>query len=318
MSNEVGIVGEPVIILPAGTAHSRGRIEHCRWRIEKFVRFDAYAGYDYTATGLGGPQDVITVEHIRLVNRAMMARSPYAAWEPLFGQVIPGLSRIPRDLDLVDGGDTEIDAALAHLEAAVATIASRECLTDMAASKALFLLRPRFVAISDSYVRGCLGIADGAEPTPSKRGRHYAARMIAVQRGIQALGRRNSPALDALHQWANSLPPTVPQTGQWAGGRIPVVLSKARILDILLRTEVAIFGSNPHPRWSVWYRDEVDPDYGTAARSTSRAVTRSRQAVARPTSEVTSAGSIVIFLHDEHGYVDYLSKGLAFVCNNLG
>ena len=120
----------------------------------------------------------------------------------------------------------------------------------MAVSKVLYLLRPRFVAISDSYVRDCLGVRGGEVPDPShpQRATFCAKRMLTVARGIRELGRTNHSALAELHAFANSL--TAPD-GHY------VELSKLRVLDILLWTDVAIYGRNPHQRWTRWYREEA-------------------------------------------------------------
>ena len=63
-------------------------------------------------------------------------------------------------------------------------------------------------------------------------------------------------ALDELCAYANSLPPLVPQQGKFMGRSVPINLTKVRILDILLWTEVAVHGATPHQAWSLWYQAE--------------------------------------------------------------
>ena len=238
--------------LPAGRL-----IPHCKWRLRTFVERDAYADYDYAATRFAAAADVITRDHVTAMNSAMFARSPRAAWNQFVGQPLPELRAIPTTLDLIDGSDEAVAVGLATLGRLVEVISAHKWLTDMAASKVLFLKRPRFVGVSDSYVRECLGIDErrlGERPeTPA----FYSARMIAVQRGLRELGKRNQAVLTELKAYVDGVVSVVPTVGRFKGQQIPVHLSKVRILDILLWTEVAIHGATPHPRWGPWYRTET-------------------------------------------------------------
>jgi len=70
------------------------------------------------------------------------------------------------------------------------------------------------------------------------------------------------PGGTALTQYANSLPDLVPGVEDpippagrpYRGTHIPVRLTKVRILDILLWTEIAIHGPFPHPRWRAYWQ----------------------------------------------------------------
>ena len=229
---------------PGNLVESGARtIDNCCWRIKTFVERDAYVGYDHASHGL--PKNVITREHIRLINSKMRARSPIKAWADLFCEEFEELSRIPDDLDLIDSGDAEVEPALDALAKLTERLSAVKYLTDMAPSKALHLLRPRFIAISDSYVRG--GLSLNILPRPNDT--YYARRMIAIQRKIRELGLRNKTELEQLSEYANSLPVAISDAEI-----VPVSLTKVRILDILLWTER---GVREHPAWSRWYRSEI-------------------------------------------------------------
>lgn len=131
---------------------------------------------------------------------------------------------------------------------------SQSGLTDVSVSKVLHLLRPRFVAISGSYVRRCLGIDESGSGSTTDR----VDTLMAVQRGIRGLAKANKEALDDLATYAGKLPPVRPSNGKFAGQDIPVRLSKARILDIILWSDVAIHDEH-HQARSRWYSEEVAP-----------------------------------------------------------
>ena len=232
-------------------------ISDCKWRLRTFVERDAYAGFDYAATCVTAADDVITADHVYAMYSVMRARSSRAAWNKFIGRPLPELGAIPTTLDLIDGSDEAVEVGLAALARLVEIISAQKWLTDMAASKVLFLKRPRFVGVSDSYVRNCLGISEwrlGERPeTPA----FYVARMLAVERGLRKLGQHNEAVLQALKSYADAMGSFVPTGGRFNGQRIPVQLSKVRILDILLWTEVAIHGVTPHPQWRPWYQSET-------------------------------------------------------------
>jgi hypothetical protein len=234
-----------------------GSIAHCRWRLRTFLERDAYADYDYASTQFAAAEDVITADHIYAMNSAMRARSSRAAWNQFIDRPLSELHAIPITLDLIDDADADIEAGLAVLGQLVAVISTQKRLTDMAASKVLFLKRPRFVGISDSYVRACLRIDDRSLGQPSETPAFYAARMLAVQRRLRELGQHNQDVLAELKAYADAIGTVVPAGGRFKGQRIAVRVSKVRILDILLWTETAINGAIPHQYWSHWYRTEV-------------------------------------------------------------
>ena len=111
---------------------------------------------------------------------------------------------------------------------------------------------PRFVAISDSYVRRCLGIDESGTGSTGDR----LDTLMAVQRGIRGLAKANQEALDELAAYAGSLPPVRPKGGGFAGQEVPIILTKIRILDIILWSDVAIHDEY-HQGWSRWYAEEV-------------------------------------------------------------
>jgi len=124
----------------------------------------------------------------------------------------------------------------------------------MAFSKVFHLLRPLFVPISDTYVRLCLGVPELEPIVGDNRGNFYSARLERVARTLRQFGRTNTKALERLKAFADNLPPVQPETVMFRGRQMPVRLSRVRLLDILLWTEVAIYGRNPPPAWSVAHR----------------------------------------------------------------
>ena len=222
-------------------------IDNCRWRIKTFVERDAYVGYDHASHCL--PNSIVTRKHIRLINSKMRARSPLKAWEGFLDKEFKELSRIPVDLDLIDSEDSEVEPALKALEALTNRLSAVKGIKDMAVSKTLHLLRPRFVAISDSYVREELSL--NVEPTPSDT--YYGSRMLAVQREIRKLRLLNQTELQELSQYANLLSVAVSDSEN-----VPVYLTKVRILDILLWTDFEIRQHNDWSCWSCWYRLKIE------------------------------------------------------------
>ncbi len=245
-------MAEPVIRLPLTTRLSRNVLEDCKWKIRTFVERDAYVEYDYGGGLLNPSLDVITEAHVHAMNCAMRARSSNAAWSHYTGQPLPELREIPGTLDLVDGIDSDVRAGYASLSRLASRLLARSGLSDVSVSKVLHLLRPRFIAISDSYVRRCLGIDESGTGSTGDR----LDTLMAVQRGIRGLAKANKEALDELAAYAGSLPPVHPKLGTFAGQAIPVVLTKIRILDIILWSDVAIHDEH-HLGWSRWYAEEI-------------------------------------------------------------
>jgi hypothetical protein len=243
---------ERVIQLPPTSRLSRNVLGDCRWKIKTFVERDAYVTYDFIG-GYDNPSgDVINDRHVYVMNRAMMARSSRAAWQRSMDRPIPELAEIAPDLDLVDASDAEVRKGHEALSELARPLLARKGLSDVSVSKVLYLLRPRFVAISDKYVRRCLGIP---EPDTSNTDDSLST-LMAVQRGIRGLAKRNKEALDELLEYANALPPIPITQGELADMMIPVKLSKIRILDIVLWSDVAIHDEG-HVNWSRWYANEV-------------------------------------------------------------
>ncbi len=230
-------------------------VDRCEWRISTFVARDAYIGYDFA----GAPDDpattTITERQVRAVNSVMRARMPTAPWGPLLGEALSELRLIPPELDLIDSDETSVGDGINVLTHFAMRLTEAKGLRDMGVSKVLHLVRPRFVAISDSYVRLFLGVPAGLPAHQSMR---------EVQERVRALYLHNRTALDELHLFANSLPP-VEGTGKLRVRTVPVRLSKLRILDILLWSKAATFagptGDFLNKNWGLWYTAELEqPD----------------------------------------------------------
>jgi Family of unknown function (DUF6308) len=251
-------MSEPVIRLSNMTRLGRQVLGDCRWKIRTFVERDAYVEYDYGG-GFANPSlDVITEAHVHAMNCAMRARSSNAAWSKFIGQPLSELREIAETLDLVDGADADVRAGYEALSRLARRLLSQVGLTDVSVSKVLHLLRPRFVAISDSYVRRCLGVDESGTGSTTNR----VDTLMAVQRGIRGLAKANKEAVDELATYASSLPPVCPKAGKFAGQKFPIRFSKARILDIVLWAEVAIHDEK-HQGWSLWYAEELHPGRDT-------------------------------------------------------
>ena len=217
-------------------------IDNCKSRIRRYIKHDAYVKYDW----LGSPDtdddhNIITRRQRKPVNGIMHAHAPEEFWSCWLNRPLPELQAIPRDLDLVDGTDSTVGTGIVAFRKLICRMAATKGLTDMAPTKALHLLRPRFVAISDKYVRKLLAIEETQFPSTTDA-EWYAARAVAIQHEIRALAQDNAASLDALHAYANEELPPVMAPGSLGGrvtasDRFPVKLSKARVLDILLWSE---------------------------------------------------------------------------------
>lgn len=307
--------------LPSGTLHSRAIVDRCEWRIRHFVEHDAYVPYDYWITTRGLPEDVVTRDHLYAINNAMRAHARSEPWEMLLGQPVPELSAIAPDLDLVSSSDQDVERGLLALLAVCERIASHPWVTDMAVSKVFHLLRPRFVPISDSYVRLCLGIPDVELNGKVDRGAFYAARLARVARGIRELGRCNREALDRLVAFTNDLPPLVPSRGPFRGRQIPVRLTNVRTLDILLWAEVAIYGHTPHPDWLAAQHEAFgEPPRQRVRESTPYGSGATHGDVTGRQnwgSELPHVHGVAVFRDDDPGYLEWLrrhSHGMVLNC----
>ena len=97
------------------------------------------------------------MQQFNAVNDAMKAQTPLNVWRPFLApNVIPNLPQVPKDLDLIESRDIDYRAGRDSVWRVYEVLASRQYITDMAASKVLYLKRPSLIAISDSYVRGVL------------------------------------------------------------------------------------------------------------------------------------------------------------------
>jgi hypothetical protein len=235
----------PSILLPKTGRFPGEVITECEWRLRTFVERDAYAGYDWAGSYARPPADILHDIHVFTMNSAMRARSSRKAWAHFIGKPLPELEAVPYSLDLLDSPDSLVEMGLAALGRLTERMTAVKGLSEMAVSKVLYLLRPNFVAIADSYVRDALGVWRG-QPADT---------MVRVARAVREFGTANGGVLAHLHHYANSLPPVVPNSGRQHGQSIPVRLSKVRILDILICTEGALFGPTPHAQWSKWYAD---------------------------------------------------------------
>ncbi len=197
------------------------RIKNPKSLIRRYVKEYAYNLYD-CAGALRSCDDpnTLTDRQRKAVNGGMSARSPRAFWDCWGNHSLDALRRIPTDLDLINGGDAEVKDGIDAVRELVCRMADMHRVGDVAPTKALHLLRPRFIAVSDYYVRASLGIRD---PRSSLAGNlWYAERATAVQRAVRSLGRENKRVLDELHEYANNL------------YGVTTELSKVRILDIVV------------------------------------------------------------------------------------
>ena len=233
-------MNEPTIRLP----HSSEVIKRCKWLIRHYVKCDAYVEYDWLGAPDPGKHNIITCRQRKPINGIMRAHAPGEFWSHWLGQCLSGeLREIQPDLDLVDGTDSKkVERGFDAVFELVSQMAAIRRVGDAAPTKALHLLRPRFIAISDKYVREILCIREEF-PDPDK-GKRYAKRAICVQRAIRCLGRENSVALEELHAYANKcakehMCDLLKVTGVAAPKR-RVELSKARVLDILLWSHATI------------------------------------------------------------------------------
>ena len=135
---------------------------------------------------------------------------------------LPELQSIPWGLDLIDDARARVFPGVVAVRDLVRQMAAIRNVGDVAPTKALHLLRPRLVALSDKHVRECLGI-DLECATADE----YAARAEDVQWKIRKLGQENADALAALHTYANNLP------------SVTTPLSKVRVLDMVLWSQWA-------------------------------------------------------------------------------
>jgi len=197
------------------------KIENCLGRILAFCAIDVYVSYDRKA-GAQARQwpNRITRDDLRAANRDMRARSAVAAWDQraLLEEDLPEIAALPRDEDLVEVAP----ATWREVRPLVRRAYQRICgprVGAVAASKVLYLKRPRLVAICDSFVEKALGIRGHADQT---------TRVMQLTERIRSLGTREE-TLRLLNRLSTRL-------GQVTIEGSRIELSNTRILDILLWT----------------------------------------------------------------------------------
>ncbi len=209
----------PTIRLQSGEV-----IDRCKQHLAWYIEHNAYRDYDCLGAPARNRRDRLTPRQFRAIKR-MNSRAPADFSREWCDRLLSELQDIPDDLDLIDDAYSKVYRGIVAVRELVRQMAAIDGVGDVAPTKALHLLRPRLVALSDDYVRGCLRI-DSECGTADE----YARRAEAVQRETRKLGQKNAAALAALHTYVNSLP------------SVTVPLSKVRVLDMVL--------------WSHVYREE--------------------------------------------------------------
>lgn len=231
-----------------------GRIRYCQWRLATFVEKEAYRGYDVLGRPSPDEENLLTMVQIQTINGAMRSRSPYKAWNGLLYQALPELDDIPPDLDLIYGSYKDVERGLRALKRLIKRLTSYRGLTDTSTCKALHLLRPRFIPVSDSHVRRLLEVDPKLD---------YASRAVAVARGMRRLARAkgNRRTLERLEAYVGTLELTA-ERGKYRDPNVlvPVAMSQLRILDIIIWSEEALYGRQQHVTWARLFRDEVGID----------------------------------------------------------
>ena len=201
----------PTIRLQSGRV-----IEHCKEHLAWYIEYDEYRGYDCLGAPAPDRRDRLVSRQFQAVDK-MYARAPDAFSQQWCDRPLPELQDIPWDLDLIDDPYSRVYRGIDAIRELVRQMAAIPLVGDAAPTKALHLLRPRLVALSDSYVREYLGIGEG-DGSPDG----YAARAAGVQTAMRKLGQKNGDALAALHAYVNNLP------------SVTTPLSKVRVLDMVL------------------------------------------------------------------------------------
>lgn len=219
-------------------------IGRCEERLSCFVHYDAYEAYDAIASA----DERVTRKQFAAVHEAMKAFTKFDDWRQFVSpNSIPHLSDVPKDLDLIDSSDDDYASGRGAVRRVYETLCRSPRIDDMASSKVCYLKRPKLIAISDNYVRGILLGPDPRIPHDAPtRSSTLASRGLAVMDAVRSVGRLNAEALQRLFDYTLSL--------ELPDG--PVRLSKVRILDILLWTEVA---AQKHPIWTAWRNNRLDP-----------------------------------------------------------
>jgi hypothetical protein len=208
------------------------------------VLYDAYEAYDAIAS----PDERVTRKQFAAVNEAMKAFIKLDDWRQFVSpHSLPHLSAVPKDLDLIDSSDDDYASGKEAVRRVYETLCWSPRIDDMASSKVCHLKRPKLIAISDSYVRAILlGPDTRILPNDPTRGSTLANRGLSVMDAVRSVGRLNAEALQRLFDY--TLTVELPDGA--------ARLSKARVLDIVLWTEVA---AQKHPIWTAWKNNRLDP-----------------------------------------------------------
>ncbi len=193
-------------------------LTRCEERTLVFCALDAYGAYDVKGIELSRQHpNRIVREQIKLMNDSMRARSPYAAWEQsgLLGAASPALLALPTNADLAEMPDDQWDGVKALLYAAYERVIGPR-IGAAAATKVLYLHRPRLVAITDAEVAEFF---DCQRLPPVERSLTVAERVRQMARFGS-----NLATLHSIQQYLSS---------RTVAGK-PVEVSKARILDALI------------------------------------------------------------------------------------
>jgi hypothetical protein len=197
-------------------------IENCSAKVRHFCQHDAFSAYDVVGQQNEHESTQFQPALLGAMNRAMKARSSRKAWEPFLNRYIPELAAIPTDFDLIEGSDADYVKARDLLRFYYLAMTNVTWITDMAASKMLYLKRPRLAAISDSYVREALCIHEPDTTTFPWRSAYCAERALRVSNTVRAIGISNMELLNRLQR-----------------EMLPTFISKARLVDILVWADMA-------------------------------------------------------------------------------
>lgn len=202
-----------------------GSVFDCHEKVIFFCERDAYPQYDEVGYHSKDSRDELQRATLRVTNSAMRARSKVEAWKPFFDIEFPELSAISLTSDLIEDDDLAYTYAKEKLRACYNALTKASYITDMAASKVLYLKRPKLVSISDSYIREALNVEEPTWKVFSIRNEFYAERGVRVADAVRNVGRANLPLLVEIQE-------DIASRG--------FHLSKARIVDILVWVDKAI------------------------------------------------------------------------------
>lgn len=218
--------------LVLGKGNDKVIIKNCFFKLKHFCEYDAFPRYDLEGYKYLNQSNVFQKVLLTAMNREMMARSPKKVWEPFLDRPLDFLADIPVDVDLIDSSDEIYFEARKKMHAYYLKITNTNWITDMAASKMLYLKRPTLSAISDSYVRTMLHISDPDTREHPYRSPFYSNRALTVCDEIRKIGQENILVLKELQARIS-----------------PTIISKVRMIDIMIWVEMAI--AQNHQMWSM-------------------------------------------------------------------